>query len=188
VGVTHPPTELLGIAKDLRAWQHVERTVSELASDEFARRELRAQIRYAKEKLNEQSDLLMGWNQSGGRVIWFNKGQEQKIEQDGLSSLLSKIAEDFYKDGPIITNEMINRRVTSSAASRARTVLIDAIAKNPEMEVLGMDAFCLLTSYFLLSIGDLEDRFNLNRDVLWQATNANGRPGVLSGISEDFNH
>jgi hypothetical protein len=139
VGVTQPPTALLGVAQDLRAWQHVERTVSELASDEFARRELRAQIRNAKEKLNEQSDLLMGWNQSAGRVIWFNEGQEQKIEQDGLSSLLSKIAEDFYKDSPIITNELINRRVTSSAASRARTVLIDAIAKKPEKDLLGMD-------------------------------------------------
>lgn len=139
VGITRPPLELLRIAKDLQAWEHVSKTVKELASDEFARHELRSQIRNSRERLNEQIDRLLGWNHNPHLVSWFRNGQLDQLESDGLSSKLSEISKDYYYDSPVITNEMINRRVTSSAASRARTVLIDAIAKNPEKEFLGME-------------------------------------------------
>ena len=140
IGLTRPPVHMLGTAKDLRAWNHVAKTVAELASDEFARRELRSQIRNAKEKLNEQIDQLAGLNYGANEAIWFRNGKREDILPDGLSTTLSSIAEGYYKKSPVILNEMINRRLTSSAASRARTVLIEAIATNPEKEFLGMDA------------------------------------------------
>ena len=139
IGLTRPPLELLGIARDLQAWEHVQRTVKELGSDEYARRELRGQIRNARAKLNEQIDRLLGWNTNPDRVSWFRAGQPDKLEADGFSSKLSQIATEIYSHCPIIINELINRRITSSAGSRARTALIEAISKNPSTEYLGMN-------------------------------------------------
>jgi len=139
IGLIRPPLELLGIARDLQAWEHVKLTVKELGSDEYARRELRGQIRNAKLKLNEQIDRILGWNTNPNLVSWFRSGKADKLEPDGLSSKLSQISSEIYKRCPIVTNELINRRITSSAGSRARTVLIDAIYKNSSIEFLGMD-------------------------------------------------
>ncbi len=139
VGLSRPPLDLLGISKDLQAWQFLQTNLKELSSDEFARRELRGQIRIAKERLDHQIDQLLGWNHNPRLVSWFRKGHPDELEPDGLSSKLSQICEEIYKRCPKITNELINRRVTSSAASRARTALIDAIAMKPGAEYLGMD-------------------------------------------------
>ena len=139
VGLTRPPIHLLGTCKDLQVWEHVQTTVKELASDEFARRELRAQIRTANERLGEQIDALVGWNDVSGSVQWFRNGTPAQLDTSGLGGTLSHIAQDLYGQCPKITNELINRRITSSAASRARTALVDSIAKNPDKTILGMD-------------------------------------------------
>ena len=139
VGLTRPPLHLLGTCKDLQIWQHVQSTVKDLASDQFARRELKAQIRTATDRLSEQIDTLLGWNNDSSKVLWFNNGSPTKLDESGLGCTLSLIAQQIYEECPIITNELINRRITSSAASRARTALIEAIAKNPDKEILGMD-------------------------------------------------
>lgn len=86
VGLTRPPIEMLGAAKDLQVWQHVQGNLKELSSDEFARRELRSQIRVAKERLDQQIDLLLGWNQNPRLISWFRNGQPDRLEPDGLSS------------------------------------------------------------------------------------------------------
>jgi predicted DNA-binding protein (UPF0251 family) len=139
VGLARPPVDMLGAAKDLQVWQHVQSNLKELASDQFARRELRSQIRVAKERLDQQIDLLLGWNQNPRLISWFRNGQPDRLEPDGLSSKLSQVCNEIYEKCPKITSELINRRITSSAASRARTTLIGAIALNPEVEYLGMD-------------------------------------------------
>lgn len=139
IGVIRPPLELLGISQDLQAWQHVQATLKELASDEFARRELKSQIRTARERLDQQIDQILGLNQSPKHVRWHRNGQLDSFGDHGLSSKLSSICDEIYRQCPRITNELINRRVTSSAASRARTVLIDLIATHPHEPLLGMD-------------------------------------------------
>ena len=139
IGLTRQPVQLLGTCKDLQIWQHVQATVKELASDEFARRELRAQIRTANERLGEQIDALVGCSNDSISVQWFLNGAPAPFDSSGLGGTLSLIAQDLYAKCPKITNELINRRITSSAASRARTALINSIAKNPEKEILGMD-------------------------------------------------
>ncbi len=137
-GLSKPPVHMLRTCQDLQIWEHVQNTVKELAADEFARRELRGQIRTAKERLGEQIDVLLEWNQEGG-VQWFHKNKARKLDPSGLGATLSSIAGTEYDQCPKITNELINRRVTSSAASRARTTLIDSIAKVPDREILGMN-------------------------------------------------
>lgn len=139
IGLARPPLGILGIAKDLQAWEHIQKSVKELTADAFARRELRNQIRTTRDRLNQQIDVLLGWNLKQKLITWYRNGQPDHLEPDGLSSKLSEISKEIYSKCPVITNELLNRRMTSSAASRARTVLVEAIAKNPEKEFLGMD-------------------------------------------------
>jgi hypothetical protein len=136
--LNRPPRELLGKCCHLATLQHIQATVKELAADEFARRELRSQIRLASQDLDDSVDeiVALGGNYE---VDWFRDGQLERIDSSGLGATLSTISDKVYDQCPIITNELINRRITSSAASRARTALIEAIATHPEKEVLGMD-------------------------------------------------
>ncbi len=136
--LTRPPRELLGKCRNLQVLEHVQTNVKELAADEFARRELRSQIRAAKEDLDDHVDDMVGFSHNYS-FNWFRNGVSTKLETTGLGATLSGISDLVYDLCPKITNELINRRITSSAASRARTVLIDAISSNPEEEFLGMD-------------------------------------------------
>lgn len=136
--LNHPPRELLEKSRHLATLLHIQATVKELAADEFARRELRSQIRFATQELDDKIDEIV----SLGRehvIEWFRNGEPEKIDRSGLGTTLSTISDKVYHQCPKITNELINRRITSSAASRARTTLIDAISTQPEKEFLGMD-------------------------------------------------
>lgn len=141
VGVTRPPVDLLSVAKDLRCWNWVRDNVKELAGDEFARHELKAQIRNAKDLLNHRQEMITGLNNSGGSssISWFWRGEPFEIDRNGIGASLSNLCETIYPECPIVANELINRRVTSSAASRARTLLIEAISSHPDKPFLGMD-------------------------------------------------
>jgi hypothetical protein len=136
--LNRPPRELLGKCRHLATLQHIQSSVKELAADEFARRELRSQIRLASQDLDDSVDeiVALGGNYE---IDWFRDGQPEVIDQSGLGATLSTISDKVYHQCPAITNELINRRITSSAASRARTALIEAIATHPDKEYLGMD-------------------------------------------------
>lgn len=136
--LNRPPRELLGKCRHLATLQHIQATVKELAADEFARRELRSQIRIASQELDDSVDEIVSLGSDYG-IDWFRDGQPEKIDRSGLGATLSTISDKVYHQCPVITNELINRRITSSAASRARTALIEAIATHPEKEYLGMD-------------------------------------------------
>lgn len=136
--LNRPPRELLGKCRHLAILQHIQATVKELAADDFARRELRSQIRFASQDLDNSVDEIVSLG--GNYVInWFRDGQSEKIDPNGLGATLSNISDSVFYQCPIITNELINRGITSSAASRARTTLIEAIATHPDQECLGMD-------------------------------------------------
>lgn len=136
--LTCPPRELLGKCRHLATLQHIQSTVKELAADEFARRELRSQIRLASQDLDDCVDEIVALGGSY-EIDWFRDGQPELIDRSGLGATLSTISDKVYHQCPVITNELINRRITSSAASRARTALIQAIGTHPDKEFLGMD-------------------------------------------------
>lgn len=141
VGLTRPPIELLSVAKDLRCWNWVLDNVKELAGDEFARHELKSQIRNAKDLLDRRQEKITGLNTfaGSGSISWFWRDAPFEIGHNGIGASLSELCDTVYPDCPIVTNELINRRVTSSAASCARTLLIEAISSSPDKPFLGMD-------------------------------------------------
>ena len=141
IGLMHPPTELLGAAKDLQCWRWVKDNVKELAGDRYARQELRTQLRNAAELLHNQCGRIMGLQQglNPASIVWFWRGKIMQVSPDGIGASLSGICDKLYPKCPIINNELINRRITSSAASQARTILIEAISSSPDKAFLGMD-------------------------------------------------
>jgi hypothetical protein len=140
-GVVPPPTQLLNAALDVRRWQWVRDNVKELAADRYAREELKRQLCNAEALLQDRCNEIVGLGASDGEssISWFWHGKTLPVSANGLSGAISNICDEIYDQCPIIPNELINRRVTSSAASRARTALIDRIATHPHLPFLGMD-------------------------------------------------
>ena len=58
-----------------------------------------------------------------------------------LSHLLSDICDDVYRDTPQIKNELLNRRVLSSAAAKARRNLIEAMLVHADQAKLEISGF-----------------------------------------------
>ena len=58
-----------------------------------------------------------------------------------MSTLLSAVCDELYPQGPLIRNELINRRVLSSQGAAARRNLIEAMLKRGEQRQLGIVGF-----------------------------------------------
>jgi hypothetical protein len=73
---------------------------------------------------------------------WFYGGTDisHKV-QHGLSSLLSDICDDLYRDSPLLRNEMLNRRELTSQAAAARRTLIEGILTRADQPLLGIQKF-----------------------------------------------
>ena len=76
-----------------------------------------------------------------GRVVWVRAGVEQPWR--GARSVawgLSTACDEAYPDGPRLRNELLNRRVLSSAAAAARRELINrmcAASDQPRLGIVG---------------------------------------------------
>lgn len=140
-GISAPVAGVSHLLSELKRWEWVRKNARELTFDQFAREYVRNEIERLKTSLGRELEFLTEFIVDRDRLIhWFHCGQEIEIEdQRGIANYLSVVCEKLYPDCPIVLNELINRRVTQSAASRARTLLIEAIANNPTEENLGLD-------------------------------------------------
>jgi len=109
----------------------------ELERDGVARKEARHRAQVAGERLKGYlSDLF---NPGHPDVKWFANNKEELLRSHrDLSSLLSRLCNEFYKNCPIIQNELINRNKLTSAAAKARRELIEAMLVKEAHENLGM--------------------------------------------------
>jgi hypothetical protein len=82
---------------------------------------------------------LVGADLNSANLQWFRQGEAQEKDGDAISKRLSKVCNEIYPDCPRILNELVNRRVSSSAGSRARTALVDHMSKRQTEPFLGMD-------------------------------------------------
>ncbi len=141
-GVSAPIAGESHLLLELKRWEWVRKNARELSFDNFAREYVRDEIERLKASLNRDLEFLTEFTVDQNRPIhWFHGGKEIEIEeQRGIASYLSIICEQLYPQCPIVLNELINRRVTKSAASRARTLLIEAVANSSTEENLGLDS------------------------------------------------
>ncbi|MCL4796588.1 MAG: hypothetical protein KJZ84_18635 [Bryobacteraceae bacterium] len=142
VAVAQPPINSVAALSDLITWQWVQSNTAALAGDRYAREEVTRQVaraeRYFRERLAGLDNLEVP---VGEPLTWYSSGDDAKRLKPGreLLQYLSGRCDHIYRKAPRVLNELINRRIPSSAAVAARTRLVEAMATAPDKPLLGMD-------------------------------------------------
>ena len=124
---------------ELLRWVHSH--TPELQSDAVARRELRSRIAIAESRVASEARRLFSPDEQLAKgTKWFHHGIERPIRSGRtLAELLSGVCDSLYSEGPILKNELVNRRALSSAAAAARRNVIDAMIRRPDAPRLGFE-------------------------------------------------
>ena len=147
LGIPQTTRLLSGYLHELRALREILAQTAELAGDPVARREIRARIQDTQQAVRSQIESLLDRVTEQGH--WFNAGKSLAIyDRRHLIAQLSTICDQVYSKTPIIRNELIHRRVVSSACAAARNVLIEAMLTQGETENLGIQGHPLERSLY----------------------------------------
>ena len=143
VGVSMPVSGALSIAHERRRWDWIHSHVRELAGDAFARAHVVTQIRRAEHRLERALRHVVQLRDGAElheKIAWFDaKGSLKASPTRGILPQLSVCCDSVFDQCPKVPNELVNRRITSAAASKARSLLIEAMAKASDREDLGFD-------------------------------------------------
>ncbi|MGI4886467.1 MAG: hypothetical protein ACRYFR_16040 [Janthinobacterium lividum] len=143
VAVPRPLRGLAAYMDELRQWEWVERSTGELRHDRYAREEVSRKLALAQHALTKQLQAGVGLlNAEGeGHLSWYHQGQlvPNLFTGRDVLALLTEICDEIYPDSPYIHNELINRRVLSSAGAAARLRLCEKLFESANLPLLGMD-------------------------------------------------
>ncbi len=144
VGVAQRAGRLAELVGELRSLHWVSENTPELRDDPVARRELRARLGAVESLIGGEIERTLTAGrlagQDGGR--WFSRGREvSALAGRGLSTLLSAVCDELYPQGPLIRNELINRRGLSSQGAAARRNLIEAMLHHADRPRLDIEGF-----------------------------------------------
>lgn len=136
------PLRVLGrLVQEVQRWEWVVANTPELANDSFATEEVSRQVAAARNALQQRLKSFISVQHSGrGDLCWFRQGKRLAIARGSeLVAYLSTVCNEIYDQAPKIENELVNRRVLSSAAAAARMRLIEGIFAASSKSYLGMD-------------------------------------------------
>lgn len=137
-----PLSHQSGLVSELLRWEWVAQNTPELHADRFAREELSRQRESARLRLEQRVHDLVGLRSlNGARALrWFVKGQSIAIsDARQLLERVSAICDELYPHAPRVQHELLNRHTLSSAAARARLLLMEGAFKRADQPYLGMD-------------------------------------------------
>jgi hypothetical protein len=140
--IPHPLRVISGLLQEVQRWEWVQANVPELANDSFAAEEVSRQLSTAEEALQQRLASILNLQRfnAASAPSFVRTGSEVDIDNGRqLLAYLSEICDKQYDKSPKIANELINRRVLSSAAAAARGKLIQAVFAAPSKLCLGMD-------------------------------------------------
>ncbi len=125
----------------LASLRWVAENTPELGGDSVARNELLVQqVQAERAAFNRLVEIFGGAGKD--TCTWYHKGQPVDINsQRTRNAYLSEICDTVYNKTPIIRNELINRRKTSSAVTTARRKLIQAMLENGNQKNLGITRY-----------------------------------------------
>lgn len=182
VGVPPAVGDLAPMLRDLDAWTWVANETPALSGDRLAREEVARQIAIAEDRVRRTLGALIDFKGSGSIATrWVYSGRPLDVRSGRqLAEALSDVCDAAFKKAPIIANELLNRRQLSSAAARARTVLIEAIAQASDKPLLGLDETHMppeMAAYLsILRAGNV----HVWRDDRWQIVRPDPDPLNLS--------
>jgi hypothetical protein len=142
VGLPRPTGGLDPLLRDVLAWRWVRDHVPALAGDRIARTEVSRQLALAEDRLSRTLGGLLDVRGSAATGMrWRDRdGERQFGSSRAFIAHLSDLCDSAYKCCPLVTNELINRRTLSTAAARARSLLIEALATSADKEDLGLSS------------------------------------------------
>ena len=140
VGLPRPTAGLDPLLHDVLAWRWVRDHVPALAGDRIARTEVSRQLALAEDRLGRMLGALLDVRGSAAAGIrWRDRdGERQFASSRSFVSHLSDLCDRAFALCPRVSNELINRRTLSTAAARARSLLIEALATNADQPGLGL--------------------------------------------------
>ncbi|MFC3860026.1 hypothetical protein ACFOPQ_04510 [Deinococcus antarcticus] len=131
-------------AIEVRALHWLKETTPELRDDRVARREVAERLAQMEAVLSSNVEQLIDPRPlpQGSQAAYWYTGEEIDIPTPrAAAQFLSEVLDALYHESPRILNELINRRLPSSAAAAGRRNLIDAMFDpvKQRQERLGMD-------------------------------------------------
>lgn len=142
IGVPNPLSSLAEDVLDFRRWQWIIQNVHALNHDSYAAEQASRQLAAAHTRLQQRLEEFLGLRQLFGsmQLAWYHCSQKVEIT-NGRQFLqyLSTVCDQLYPHAPRVLNELVNRRTLSSAAAAARMRLIEAMLKDADKPLLGMD-------------------------------------------------
>jgi len=128
------------LALEVAAVRKLLEESAELVYDSVARKEVKYRVKVADDNFREY--LAQSYNPANPLLQWYSSGEKTNFTNfKQLSSKLSDLCDDCYDKCPPIRNEMVNYNKLSSAASRARRELIEAMFKANNEINLGLEGF-----------------------------------------------
>jgi hypothetical protein len=142
------PRDLGMVSEDLlevEAWDHVAHSYPELTADQAARKEVRARLQASRERLARKLGPHLGLpgHLFDPSLVNWRIGSEvfSGVTVEEFKLWLSGILDDVYNRAPTLKNELLNRSVLSSAASKARRNLLEAMLRQSHRSRLGFDGY-----------------------------------------------
>lgn len=124
------------IVLELVACQYVLNHYPQMSHDKVARKEVKFRYEVSKERFRKYVEKAFAPGETN--LIWYEEGKKCQLEnRRELSSKISKLCDEYYKDAPKIDNEIVSGEKLSSAAVRARRELVEAMATKADQENLG---------------------------------------------------
>lgn len=140
VAVSPPLKGLQAEIEDAQCWRWVAENTLELAQDSYAMAEVARQVAASRHALQRKLGALFGFRAEGTKVEWWRGGKRFVLTARGrLSAVLSTICDEVYREAPLIRNELLNRRMLSSAAAAARLRLIERMFSAADRPDLGIE-------------------------------------------------
>lgn len=147
VAVAPELDSMSGLLSDLRGLKELLNSERQIANDRVARREIRGRITELNQALRAALDSFLDDLTATG--TWFHGGQGFSIgNRRDLTSKLSQICDTVYSSTPVLRNELLHRRILSSAAASARNSLIRAMLTRADKESLGFEGHPLERSMY----------------------------------------
>ena len=142
IAVPQPLNALTQLVQELQKWEWISANTPELNGDKYAAEEVSRQVVASRRMLEKRVQDFIGLQQftGGSDLQWFCRHKSLEINNGReLLSYLSDICDEVYPLAPRVHNELINRRILSSAAAAARVRLVERIFCHSIEPVLGMN-------------------------------------------------
>ncbi len=127
--------DVRAVLLDVAALQHIQAHEPALAHDRAGRREVAARLSEAQQAIDEIVAQVYGV----GASDWYWRGQSQPLRSArALDNLLSRACDMAFPAAPRLWNELVMRDTLSSAAAKARRLLIERMLNQHTQPELGM--------------------------------------------------